>query len=595
MNQPTGRLRLWPGIVAVALQWILWLVVPKLAPDLMIYAMLGAIPGGALTVLVWWLFFSRAPRSERWVAIALMILGAYAIRPLLDKSIATGAMGVLFILSVIPTLCLALVLWAVATRNLAPTPRRAALLAAVVAGSGCWALMRTDGITGEGSSQLKWRWTKTSEQKLLAQALPEPVPPAPEKLETPPEPAPAPVKAVPVSLAKPVAIKHNPPDWPGFRGPHRDDVVTGLRIETNWTSTRPQELWRRAIGPGWSSFAVGDGLIYTQEQRGDFEVVSCYKASTGEPVWIHRDPVRFYESNAGPGPRGTPALHIGRVYSFGATGILNALDSATGRAIWSRTPGLDTKTETPQWGFASSPLVVDDEVVVAAAGQLIAYDLASGNKRWTAPRGGGGYASPQLISLGGVDQVLLSSGHGTTAVSPADGKVLWTHDWRGAGMLQPTRVSDSAILVTTGDNAVGLGTRRLAVSQTSDGWKAEEVWTSNGLKPYFNDIVVHKDHAYGFDGAILSCIDVQDGKRMWKGGRYGHGQLLLLADQDLLVVLTEEGEIALVSATPDQFAEIAKIPAIEGKTWNHPVIANGTLFVRNGQEMAAFRLPHAGG
>jgi outer membrane protein assembly factor BamB len=234
--------------------------------------------------------------------------------------------------------------------------------------------------------------------------------------------------------------------------------------------------------------------------------------------------------------------------------------------------------------------VVDDAVIVAASGRLAAYDLATGQPRWLGPEGGGSYSSPQLLNLGGVAQVLLPSDTGLTSVAPADGKVLWKHPWPGFSMLQPAVTPEGAVLVTTSTAAGGVGTRRLAVAHATSGWTVDEVWTSNGLKPYFNDLVVHKGHAYGFDGGILSCIDLQDGKRAWKGGRYGYGQLLLLSDQDLLLVLSEEGDLALVAAVPGQFTQLAHFPALEGKTWNHPVLAGDTLLVRNAGEMAAFRL-----
>ncbi len=334
--------------------------------------------------------------------------------------------------------------------------------------------------------------------------------------------------------------------------------------------------------------------MYTQEQRGDDEIVSCYRLTTGEPVWKHGDAVRFYESNGGAGPRGTPTLRNRRVYTFGATGIVNALDAGNGTLLWSRNASSDTGKKAPDWGFASSPLAVDDLVIVAVAGQLIAYDSATGTQRWMGQAGGGGYSSPHFATIDGVPQILLVRGARTMGVAPADGALLWEHSWEPAvAIVQPALIPDDGVLIGLGDAMGGMGIRRLAVAKGSAGWTVEERWTSRGLKPYYNDFVIHKGHAFGFDGSILASIDLNDGTRKWKGGRYGHGQLLLLPDQDVLLVLSEEGELALVNATPDQFTELARFKVIDGKTWNHPVLINDVLLVRNGEEMAAFRLPVA--
>jgi outer membrane protein assembly factor BamB len=352
----------------------------------------------------------------------------------------------------------------------------------------------------------------------------------------------------------------------------------------------------RPIGPGWSSFAVGGGLFYTQEQRGDDEIVACYNLTTGQPVWMHYDLARFWESNAGAGPRATPTLSNGRVYTLGATGIVNALDAMDGGAVWSRNAADDTGKKLPGWSFASSPLVVDDLVIVAVAGRLVAYDVATGDLRWLGPTGGSGYSSPHLATIEGVKHILLLDGAGVISVAPASGSQLWKYPWESDGIVQPALTADGDVLIGSGSGmgGAGMGVRRIAVAHGPGGWTAEERWTSAGLKPYFNDFVAHKGHAFGFDGSILACIDLADGKRKWKGGRYGHGQLILLPDQDLLLVVSEGGEVAMVAATPDEFRELARFPAIKGKTWNHPVLVGDILLARNDQEMAAFRLSQAG-
>jgi outer membrane protein assembly factor BamB len=435
---------------------------------------------------------------------------------------------------------------------------------------------------------VQWRWTPTAEQRLLAEVKDDPPARVPTAAVVPTgasttkteEAAPAETTASPVSVRA--------PEWPGFRGPDRSGVVRGVRIDTNWSASPPVVLWRRRIGPGWSSFAVNGDLFYTQEQRGDEEIVAC----SGEPVWRHRDRVRFYESNGGAGPRGTPTVSNDRIYSLGATGLMNALDAQTGAVVWSRNAASDTNAEVPMWGFSSSPLVIDQNVIVATGGTLAGYDAATGKPRWVGKDNGVSYSSPHLVTIGGVRQAVLLS-RTVTGVSPADGKILWQYQSDGGAIVQPAVIGDGDILISSMTFTGGIGTRRVTVKPGTDGWNVTERWSSNRLKPFFNDVVIHKGYAFGFDGNILASIDLSDGTRKWKGGRYGSGQLILLAEQDLLLVLSEEGELALVSATPDTFTEIARAPAIEGKTWNHPVLVGDLLLVRNGEEMAAFRLARA--
>ena len=598
-------LRLRPGVVIAIVTAAVMFGAPVLFPDAPLpIGMIGGLLG-ALLVATWWLFFSRAAWVERVGVIALMAVALLVSKQLVDVSIAGAGQGILIYVLPVPYFALALVAWAAATRHLASGTRRALMVVPAVIVCAPFLMIRTSGVMGSAGSIWHWRWTPTPEELLLArgEADPKPLPPPPDIVAaievlkeeaaatTKPAEAPAPGIAVPVAPAAPEAPKAPlaVPEWPGFRGANRDSVIHNIRIITDWSASPPVELWRRAVGPGWSSFAVQGDMIYTQEQRGDDEVVAAYKLSTGEPVWRHRDPVRFYESNGGAGPRATPTLDHGRVYTSGATAILNALDARTGALVWSHNLAAEAKIDTPIWGFSASPLVIGDIVIAAASGVLAGYDRVTGERRWLNPSKGGSYSSPHRATIDGVEQVVLLGGPGVMSVTPADGKLLWEHKWDGGAIVQPA-LTDDGVVANSISMTGGVGTRRLAVKQTSGGWTVEERWTSNGLKPYFNDFVIHKGHAYGFDNSILSCIDLADGKRTWKGGRYGNGQLVLLADQDVLLVLSEEGELALVSATTEGFKELAKVPALNAKTWNHPVLVGDTLLVRNGEEMAAFKL-----
>ncbi len=600
-------LRLWPGVIAAVVIVLGRYLAPFVLPDGEIYGLFAAL-GGSLVIVLWWMFFSRAPWSERLIGLMLMIVATIATKFVVHPSIAGGLMGRMVYMYAVPsTLGITFVAWAVAARRVSGGLRLATMVIAILIGCGAWTLVRTSGVSSESIADLHWRWTPTPEERLLAleRDAPELAPGAPAAAATP-EPAAgrAPEKVAAATpenrIEKPVDTGPVPDPapaklsalWAGFRGPRRDGVISGATIEADWSRTPPVEVWRRPIGPGWSSFAVAGDFVYTQEQRGEEEVVSCYRLGTGRLVWRHRDPVRFYESNGGAGPRATPAVHDGRVYTLGATGILNALDARTGAVAWSRNAAADTGAPMPGWGYTGSPLVVDDAVIVSTSGRLGSFDIATGRPRWTHTTGGSGYSSPHLVTIDGVAQIVLLTGNGATSVAPADGARLWQHSWDvGVAIVQPALAGERDLLIGLGDSMGGQGMRRIAVSRGPNGWTVEERWTTRGLKPYFNDFVVHEGHAYGFDGTILASIDLADGARKWKGGRYGQGQLLLLAAQDLLLVLSEQGELALVSASPAQYSEVARFKAIEGKTWNHPVLVGDVLLVRNGEEMAAFRLP----
>src|SRR5262249_27161959 len=239
------------------------------------------------------------------------------------------------------------------------------------------------------------------------------------------------------------------------------------------------------------------------------------------------------------------------------------------------------------------PLVMKGLVAVFAGGPegkaVQAYDAKTGAPKWAGGQGTHGYSSPQREMIDGVEQIVYESEQGLSGLDLADGKVLWNYPWDEGiqRCVQPARIGASDFLLGTTFNK---GTRRLHVSRGTDGWKVEEVWKTKAISPYFNDMVIYKNHLYGFDGGFLVCVSLERGQRCWKERGYGAGQVLLLDDQGVLLVLTETGDVALVEAQPSALNELARIPALEGKTWNHPVIAQGRLYIRNDHLMACYRL-----
>ncbi len=387
-------------------------------------------------------------------------------------------------------------------------------------------------------------------------------------------------------------------DSPSFRGANRDAVVAGVPLASEWGQSPPKALWRHPIGLGWGGFSVIGRRAWTIEQRGPNEVVACYDVETGLEIWIHADPVRLMSVQGGDGPRSTPTLHEGRVYSQGATGILNCLDGVSGKKFWSVNTVELAGGENLPWGQACSPLIVDDLVIVspgsndeaakAKKSAVMAFNKMTGEKVWSAEDRFGSYVSPHFAMLGGEAVVLIFDGPGALGLNPKTGERLWSFDWQNTTQIngsQPLLIDDHTVLFGSG---YGLGSVLLDITNSDKKWQIKSLWQSKQFKLKFNGAVRLGDHLYGLDEGLLTCVNVKNGKRLWKQGRYGFGQMLLV--EDTLLILSEEGDVVLVPATPQTPRERARFHAIDGKTWNHPVLVPGRLLVRNAEEAACFEV-----
>jgi outer membrane protein assembly factor BamB len=384
-----------------------------------------------------------------------------------------------------------------------------------------------------------------------------------------------------------------PSDFPEYRGRRRDGIVTGPALARNWADPPPC-LWRQPVGGGYSSFAVVGDIAITLEQRRDQESVVCYDATTGRERWLYAYTARFSEKLGGIGPRATPTIAESDVFSLGATGTLVCLEADSGQLKWSVNILKDNKNIS--WGMSGSPLVYDQIVVVnpgaqvpSAAGKaLVAYDRNTGKPVWSSASTHAGYSSPMLATLAGKRQILLFDGEGVGGYDATSGQELWRFPWQTyteINVAQPIVLDDDQVFISSG---YGTGCALLKVSHHDGRWSVEAVWRKKTMQSKFANPVAYRGYIYGLNDGTLGCIDQRTGERKWRGERYGHGQLLLAGD--LLVILSEWGEIVLVEASPEGPREVAKFQAIEGKTWNYPALANGKIYVRNDMEMACYDL-----
>ena len=377
-------------------------------------------------------------------------------------------------------------------------------------------------------------------------------------------------------------------DYPQFLGQNRNGVISTTQLKLDWESSPPKLVWRRPVGAGWSGFAIAGNSAITQEQEDDWEKVVCYELHTGDVQWSHKDNARYHAPPAGLGPRATPTISGNRVYTVGSTGILNCLDFETGEQLWTTNIFEEHEAEAPPWGVSISPLVFG-ELVVVSAGGAVAYHRETGEIAWVGYRNKSGYSSPLLTTLAGAEQIVIFNQGLVTAHEPLSGGLLWKQPWPPSVecVSQPVPLPDDKLLVSSG---YGVGAKLFQISRNPMGeFNVSIIWETIYLKAKFTNIIYYNDYLYGLDDGIFACINPADGTRQWKRGRYGHGQTLLISD--VLLVLTESGEVVLVDPNPNTHIEHARFAAVKGRAWNTPALAGDYLLVRSDQEAACYQLP----
>ena len=431
-------------------------------------------------------------------------------------------------------------------------------------------LFRVKGFSGDLVPLLEWRWSEKAAESLMGN-----------------------ISTAPDAFSK---------DYPQFLGPHRNGTVQGIKLARDWSERPPQLLWRQPIGAGWSAFAVVGSSAVTQEQRGEYEMVVSYDLHSGREQWSHSDHDRYEATPAGVGPRATPTIVEDKVYTLGATGILNCLDLATGERIWSEDILYDNDAELASWGMSGSPLILNDLVVVSAGGgegkSLVAYHKDTGARVWRDGSDPAGYSSPLITTLAGVPQILIFNYGSVAAHDPSDGGVLWQQPWPNTTecIAQPVPLPEDHLFVSSG---YGIGCKLFQIAHDADNQlKATLVWETPRLKAKFTNVIHRGGYIYGLDDGVLVCLDLANGQRKWKRGRYGHGQVILVDDSDeiddqsgLLLVSAESGDVLLVEVNPNESKELARFPALTSKTWNNPALAGQYLLVRNDREAACYELP----
>ncbi|MEM8962512.1 MAG: PQQ-binding-like beta-propeller repeat protein [Acidobacteriota bacterium] len=382
-------------------------------------------------------------------------------------------------------------------------------------------------------------------------------------------------------------------DWHQYRGPDRDGRSTETNLSFEWPKDGPTVAWRVPLGSGFSALTAVDGTIYTLYGKDERTWLGAFAADTGKQRWqVDIDKEFTDQYNFGDGPRSTPLVHAGVVYTASSRGTLTARKSADGSEIWSRDLATDFAIELPTFGLSASPLLIDGRLILEIGGNegrgTVAFDIASGKEIWTADTGKAGYSSPVEVTIDDQRQVVIFAGKQVVGLEPASGTILWTHPWEtgyDVNAATPIFVAPDQLYVASG-NDVGGGL--LEIARRDGAWVVEEVWKSRKLQNHYHSSVLADGTIYGYHNELLTAADVATGKVSWKQRGFGHGTVVW-ADGHL-ILLGVEGDLAIAKADPERYDEVARAKPLEGKHWTVPTLHRGHLLIRNESELVAFDL-----
>jgi outer membrane protein assembly factor BamB len=371
-------------------------------------------------------------------------------------------------------------------------------------------------------------------------------------------------------------------DWPQWRGPNRDNKVTDFIAPKTWPKALTQK-WKVSVGNGVASPALVGDKVYVFTRQGDEEVIRCLDASNGKEVWKDKYTAVAVRPPASrfPGPRSSPAVAEGKVCTLGVGGVVSCLDASTGKVVWRK----DTKS-WPQFYTASSPIIADGKCIVylgsRGKGEVVAYDLASGEEKWKSPEAGPPYGSPILMTVEGTKQIVTPTDRSIVGINAADGKRLWEVPFKAKYMNGTPIVVDGSTVIYA--SAPAGGTVALRITKKGDGFEAKELWKKSQGPGQYNTPVLKDGLLFGLSGTRgtnFFCMDAKTGDVLWTD-KTGRGQCGAVIDAgSVLLALTSDSNLVAFKPSNKGYEEVAKYKVADSETWAYPIITGNRVLVKD--------------